>query len=285
MKVTAYLVKAFTKDTHQGNPAGVILHADTLSDEQMITIASTLGFSESAFVQKSQKADYRVRFFTPKQEVSLCGHATIATFHILSQSIHFSSEKPVKLTQETKAGILPVFCHSDGKIMMTQGKPEFFDPEENREQIAKLLALNPDSFLSYPIQCVSTGTPKLLIPIKSLKELFSIKPDLEGIAQYCREGVVRGFYPFTMEVRDPEATFHARQFNPLAGVDEDPITGVAAGALGWYVKKYHLIKKSSFIVEQGYIMGKEGNIFVDITTNLQVGGYAISFGKKEIEVI
>ncbi len=81
--VTVYSVNAFTLNGKGGNPAGVCLDADGLSESKMQAIAAKVGYSETAFVQKpvSAKADYKTRFFTPTREVNLCGHATIATFY------------------------------------------------------------------------------------------------------------------------------------------------------------------------------------------------------------
>ena len=81
---------------------------------------------------------------------------------------------------------------------------------------------------------LSTGTAKLIIPVKSLDILYGIKPDLDGIKEYCKRTETKGFYPFTFETKE-NSDFHVRQFNPLAGINEDPITGVAAGALRAYI--------------------------------------------------
>lgn len=282
------LVKAFTQDSTKGNPAGVILHADGLSSEHMLAIARKFGFSESAFVQKPSRedADYRLRFYSLTQEVDLCAHATIATFHalVLSGNIVFGKENEVRKTQESTVGILPVTCYKDGLIMMTQNQPSYFEPEKNRSTIAKLLSLPESALVDQPIQTVSTGVPKLLIPIQSLDALFAIQPDLEGIKEYCKKTGARGFYPFTPETQDKNASYHARQFNPLAGIDEDPITGVAAGALGAYVVKHSLLNKKRFIIEQGVILGKGGKIVVDVGSTIQVGGYAVLFGKEIVEL-
>lgn len=84
MKVNVYQLNSFAKTNEGGNPAGVVLDADSLSEKQMGKIAAILGFSETAFVMQSGIADFRVRFFTPKEEVDLCGHATIAAFYTMS---------------------------------------------------------------------------------------------------------------------------------------------------------------------------------------------------------
>ena len=81
--IKVYTLNAFTDDVSGGNPAGVVLDADNLTEKQMQGIAKKVGFSETAFVMSSDSADFRVRFFTPSDEVDLCGHATIATFKLL----------------------------------------------------------------------------------------------------------------------------------------------------------------------------------------------------------
>jgi PhzF family phenazine biosynthesis protein len=281
--VTIFLVKSFTQDKSFGSPTGIVLDADNLSEQQMQAIATKLNFAESAFVLKSSKADYRLRFFAPNHEVALCGHATIASFHLLAEQgrITFGEKDSVTLTQETSAGLLQVTCNKDSRIVMSQNDPTFGDIETDRERIANLLNISASDFLDYPVQVVSTGTPKLLIPLASLKALRAVQQNVEGIKQYCRETEAKGFYPFTMESPIPDTDFFARQFNPLADENEDPLTGVAAGALGCYAKKYKLLEKEQLIVAQGYDLGMGGNMLVDVSNGVQVGGYAVTYGKIE----
>lgn len=280
----AILVKAFTKDKTQGNPAGVIFDADKLSEEQMMKISADLGFSESAFVSQSDKADFKIRFFSPKQEVDLCGHNTIAAIHALLENgkIQLDNSETKEITIETRAGILPIECHKDGLIVMTQAEAQFGEDSHDKKEIAKLLGISAEEILDdYPIQTVSTGTPKLMIPVNSLETLFNIKPDLEGIKNYCPAHGVKGFYPFTLKTMEENSDFHARQFNPAAGIDEDPITGVAAGALGAYIVKHKILDKNNFIIEQGYCMNKGGMMYVTINDKVKVGGYAVTFGERK----
>lgn len=276
------LVKAFTKNKNEGNPAGVVLNANGLTDSEMVQIAARLGFSESAFVQNpTGNGDYRLRFFTPTQEVDLCGHATIAAFYTLLETgvISLAENESVTKTQESKAGILPVTIHEDGLIVMTQPNPQFYEPVKNRKEVADLLGIEEEDLIKeYPIQAVSTGAYKLMIPVRSRNVLFSIIPDLDGIAAYSRDHQVRGFHVFTLDTIDKTSDFHARQFNPLIGINEDPITGIAAGALGAYAVKHKISPKTNFVIEQGNIMNKPGKIFVEIGEEVKVGGYAVTFG-------
>lgn len=278
-KVKVILVKAFTKNSNQGNPAGIILNADELTAEEMRTITEKTGFSECAFLQKSDSADFKIRFFTSKQEVDLCGHATIACLSIIKDFKNKSDLNTIQFNFQTNVGILPVWYHQDGFIEMEQADPIFIDFKINKHDIAKLLSIN-ESEIIYDPQIISTGSPKLIIGVNSLETLYKIKPDLEGIKNYCKISGARGFYVFTNETLE-NSDFHARQFNPLAGIDEDPVTGVAAGALGVYIKHHKILFKNLLIIEQGAILNKFGKIFVNVSDKVKVGGYAIKYGEQE----
>lgn len=278
MKIKLNVVNAFTQNKEEGNPAGIVLDADHLSVEQMIAITAQTGFSECAFIQKSKEADFKVRFFSSKQEVDLCGHATIAFFSLMLSKLPSKIEGVRKFTQETRVGTLSVYCYSNGLVEMEQSSPKILDFNVEKGDIATLLNIPPLS-LNGPLKIVSTGSPKLIIPIDSLKSLFEITPDLKGIAEYCTYSGARGFYPFTCQTLDPNSDFHARQFNPLAGINEDPITGIAAGALGSYIK-HNGSNKSKFVIEQGYVLKKLGKIFVNVEDKILVGGYAVPISER-----
>ena len=185
------------------------------------------------------------------------------------------------LTQETRAGILPIYCCANGLIRMQQASPHVINFSINSQDIADLLNISASSIVG-DLEIVSTGSPKLIIPVDNLQTLFSIKPDLIGISEYCKISGARGFYPFTRDTLEKSSDFHARQFNPLAGIDEDPVTGIAAGALGGYLKRRKLFDKASFVIEQGHVLGKFGKMFVDIADNVFVGGYAVEVGERKI---
>lgn len=294
MQVTIHLVKSFTQNPEQGNPTGIVLEADTLTDDQMQHIATELNFAESVFVQSPtiKGADFRLRFFAPNHEVDLCGHGTIGAFHTLvAQGKVRIDEKAdsIILTQETRAGTLAVICYADGRVVMKQKDPEFGVIEEDKESIAYMLGIAGTDFVeTIPLQVVSTGTPKLLVPLKSLRALRNVRYDqasIEAIKQYCRRTAARGMYAFTMESPIAGTDFYARQFNPLADEKEDAITGVAAGALGCYADRYNLMDKQQFVVAQGYDLGMGGTMMVDVSGGIQVGGYAVIYGERVIDVI
>ncbi len=146
----------------------------------MKKIAGIIGFSETAFVMKSDLADFKVRSFTPNEEVDLCGHATIATFYALSNLGYI---KPGKYSQETKAGILNVEVKEDLSIMMDQNTPSYYEIIDKKE-IADSLNITTDEMLDkLPVQIVSTGLRDVLVPVKNMEILNSINPDFKKVAE------------------------------------------------------------------------------------------------------
>ena len=166
--IKVYTLNAFTDDVSGGNPAGVVLDADNLTEKQMQGIAKKVGFSETAFVMSSDSADFRVRFFTPSDEVDLCGHATIATFKLLLLKGRIATGV---YKQETLAGILSVEALADGSILMEQSIPEYYEIIEPSEIAKSLGLLVSELSEDYPVQVVSTGLKDIMVPVKSLEAL------------------------------------------------------------------------------------------------------------------
>jgi PhzF family phenazine biosynthesis protein len=274
-------VNAFTDSIDGGNPAGVLLESPDLSDQQMAKITKQLAVSETAFVFSSYKADYLVRFFTPTMEVDLCGHATIATFYTMGVEGFFQGDKTTKITQETKAGVFPVDIEfTDDKkvnrVMMTQDKTTLKDIYLDISNIADSLNISKNEIdTSLPKQITSTGLFTLPICITTYNKLKSIRPNFEKIKKICIQHNIGSFHLFTFETIEPDSVYHARNFAPVYGVNEDPVTGTANGAVSSYLFKNKIIQKSKMVCEQGDIMGRPGRIFVEINDDkVKVGGKA-----------
>ncbi len=287
MKVKAYTLNAFAKTNEGGNEAGVVPNADFLSEIEMKKIAATVGYSETAFIMKSDVADFKVRFFTPNSEVDLCGHATIGTYFALA-SLGYT--KPGIYHQETKAGILQIEIKEDMSVMMVQKLPSFFETIESQE-IAQSLNIEVESMPeNLPIQIVSTGLRDIIIPIKSIDILNSLQPDMEKVKEISKKYNVVGYHVFALETINNSAAC-CRNFAPLFGIPEESATGTSNGALGCYLYKYGLIdsKQASHItIEQGYSMKKPSEILVELTvensaiTTVKVGGNALNLSSVEI---
>lgn len=295
-----YWVDAFTDQPFSGNPAAVIVNSDNLSDEQKQTMAREINLSETVFISKSSVADFKVQFFTPKQETALCGHGTVAAFWVLASIGKISCmSQTMTVKQETQAGILPIEVYfgeskMPEKIMMHQTLPKFFEDDVHNGEIANLLGVSVDKFeANYPLKVVSTGRPKLFIPIKSRDVLYGIKPNFDKIANYCIQTSITGFHLFSFDTHHSDSITTARHFAPSAGVNEDPVTGIAAGALGCYLVEFGKSTKNAlsyFQMEQGFNMNKEGIIDVEIAKeelsykSVKVGGKASILFNTEIKI-
>jgi PhzF family phenazine biosynthesis protein len=284
-------VNAFTESIHGGNPAGIVTNPSQITEEQMKYISKKLDVSETAFIFPSSKADFKVRFFSPELEVDLCGHATIATFFTMAKEDRFPQKKgKISITQETKAGILPVDIYFKDntceKVMMTQIEPVQKDIQLNMGEIAKSLNIKRNEIdESLPKQIVSTGLFTLPVCVKSFNTLQAMKPNFDQIKRICIEKKLGSFHVFTFETIEKTSLYHARNFAPCYGVNEDPVTGTANGAVSSYLVKNGIIDEKKLVCEQGDIIGRSGRVFVEIENDIvQVGGKAKLVEEKDIEV-
>jgi PhzF family phenazine biosynthesis protein len=290
MKINVRKVNAFTESLEGGNPAGVVLDSPDLTDEQMKHVSKVLSVSETAFVFPSKKADYKIRFFTPDVEVDLCGHATIATFFTMALDGVFSQNINTIITQETKSGVLPVDIYfSDeavDRVMMTQATSRYKDICLDISILADSLNISVDEIDdSLPKQIVSTGLFTLPLCVKSFGILKAINPDFEKIKKLCSRFGVGSFHLFTFDTVESDSIYHARNFAPIYGVNEDPVTGTANGAVCSYLIKNKIVKDRNLICEQGDIMGRSGRVFVGIDGDgVKVGGKARVVEEREISV-
>ncbi|OGD24476.1 MAG: phenazine biosynthesis protein PhzF [Candidatus Aminicenantes bacterium RBG_13_59_9] len=281
-----YILNAFAKTKRGGNPAGVVLDADRLSETTMQKIAARVGFSETAFVQRAAAADFKTRFFTPAAEVDLCGHATIAVFSLL---FGLRRIRPGKHSQETRAGVLGVEVQEDGTVFMDQTLP-LFGNAVDREDVAASLGIGLHSLApDMPVQIVSTGLRDIIVPVISLPVLSSINPDLDKITEISQKEEAVGYHVFSLETKR-QSTAHCRNLAPLYGIPEEAATGTSSGALACYLFKYGKITEDQaqrLVFEQGYAMKRPSEIIVRLEiknsdiTGVHVGGKATA-AKEEV---
>lgn len=287
MSIKVYTLNSFAKTEGGGNPAGVVLDADSLSVEEMQKISAKVGFSETAFVKKSNKANFKVEFYTPNSEVDLCGHATIGTFTLMAYKGIIGKGQ---YSQETKAGILKIECNKNNVIYMEQTKPKFYEILDKKE-IADSLNLDENDIMSeLPVQIVSTGLKDILIPVKSLKVLNHMKPDFDKVSCISKKYGVIGYHVFTLETLN-NRTAHCRNLAPLYDIPEEAATGTSNGALSCYLYKHGIIDEASsksLVFEQGYSMGRPSEILTSLKVHngeiieVMVGGTALNIEEKEI---
>ena len=299
MKITVYQVDAFTTELFSGNPAGVVPNADGMTDRQMQQLARELNNSETAFVFDRQEdgADIEVRFFTPTREVPICGHATISAHYV------YAKERGLMdcvIRQKTKAGVLPVeIAEQDGDLFvtMTQAGIVFGDMIRD-ERLARLLEglglAEDDLEEKLPVQIVSTGHSKVMVPIRSKDRLDALAPDAGILSALSREIDCNGYYVFTFDSREEGVLTSGRMFAPASGIAEDPVTGNANGPLGAYLTYYGKLPPRedgfAFTIKQGEAIGRKGYMQVIVRSFggdpvvVKIGGRARIVFKTEIEL-
>lgn len=255
-----YFVRAFSRTPGGGNPAGVVLDADELQVEEMQRIAKDLGYSETAFVLNSQNGLAKVRYFTPKQEVDLCGHATIAAIGLLKK---IGRVENGTYHIETEAGLLEVVIDGES-VLLELGKPLFFE-EVDPSEIADSLGVHEDMIVGDPLpQIVSTGLKDLLIGVYSMDVLYGIEPDYYKIQEISNRYKIAGYHVFH---RNERGVVHSRNFAPLLGINEESATGTANGALAAYLYRNGFFQESDLLTEtfyQGINMGQPSEIEVRV---------------------
>ena len=293
-----YQIGAFTNKIFRGNPAGVISNADGLSDQQMQDISRELNNSETAFIFKplDKSHDLRVRFFTPTVEVPSCGHASISAAYVWAKENNITNSV---FYQKIQIGTFPlevVNLEINQMTFMTQSRPTFGKIINGRllEQILKALGLKPtDVCENLPVQIVSTGHGKLLIPLKRKSDLNSIRPNNQKLIEISEKIEQNGFFPFVLDASEKGVLSHARMFAPKIGINEDPVTGNGNGPLGAYLVKHKAVKYTNelrFISHQGEVINRSGyaHVIVDIENdnpiNVKVGGECITVFQTAMEV-
>lgn len=288
MEYIIYQVDAFTNRPFRGNPAGVVIEATGLKEEDMKKIAMEMNLSETAFVFPKNKNNYEVRFFTPKCEVDLCGHATIAIFHTLAEKgyIEGIENGRIEVYQETKVGKLPVeIYYKNGKvekIMMYQGKPKYINEVTRLGYLAGALGIREEEIgiegQSVLPQIISTGLPDILLPLKSKKILDNLRPQYGKIKEISKRLNVTGIHAFTIDKQDNYICY-CRNFAPLVGINEESATGTSNGALLFYLKRNNILSSNNIISYQGESLNRLSEIYCEIEEKeseifIKVGGKA-----------
>jgi PhzF family phenazine biosynthesis protein len=274
-KVQVHQVDAFTREPFTGNPAGVVLNADHLTEAQMLAIARELNNADTAFILAADGADHsmRARFFTPRLEVGFVGHATVAAHYVLSRS----SDAPRRLRQKSRAGIVDIEIRGSGedrRIAVRQSTPPLGRQLNDRERLAVLdaLALATDDLDSRcPLRIVGSGSTRLMIGVRGREPLKHLKPDMARLTTLSAQLGAAGYFVFTLTAEDATHLTESRMFCPSLGIAEDPVSGNAHGLLGVYLAQQKLLgrrgKQASFCGIQGHSLHRPGRVEVELDFN------------------
>ena len=260
MKIQMYQVDAFSKNLYSGNPAAVCLLDKWLKDELMQNIAAENNLAETAFVLKKGNT-YEIRWFTPKVEVDLCGHATLASAHVLFEHEGFTGKS---IEFKSKSGKLEV-KKRDGLLVMNFPS----DPPE-AVYIPDILV---EGVGQAPEFSYRTTSDYMLV-YKSEKQIKKLKPDFLKILKVGMRGII---------VTAPGDThdFVSRFFAPQSGIDEDPVTGSAHTSLIPYWAER--LEKEEMVARQ---LSKRGGILYlkTLGKRVEIGGHAITYLSGKIKV-
>ncbi|AEM80183.1 PhzF family phenazine biosynthesis protein [Streptomyces violaceusniger] len=301
---------AFTTHPDGGNPAGVVLDAAALADDDaaMTAVAARVGYSETAFITERDEAArrYRLRYFSPLAEVAFCGHATIATAVALADR-----DGPGELVFDTASGEIRVETTADGDgdgdgpsratltSVPTRSRPA--DPGAEVEPTLAALRWSADDLdPALPPHVAFAGNDHLVLAAATRERLADLDYDYDALEAVMRRRGWTTVHLVWREAADARGSakgssygsaggspdgltdgvvFHARDPFPVGGVVEDPATGAAAAAFGGYLRALGLVEGPTRVrIRQGEDMGRPSDLLLDVTPDeprVRVSGQAV----------
>ena len=254
-----HCVTVFAAGPGGGNPAPIVFNAQSMSGEEMRAVAASYGH-EAAFVSPPPPGrDLRLRFFVPKHEMEMCGHATVGAVWLLH---HLGRLPRRQVAIATASGVVEARIEQDTvEISQPAGRTEAVAPQ-GVAAILSVLGIDDQMLGAMPVVQAATSRAKTLVPLKSAAVLNRLAPDFTRIEALCESLGSTGLYPFAASHEGPH-TFEARQFPKSSGYPEDPATGVAAAALAFgLLAAGRVTEKDQIRVLQGRAMGRPSAIGV-----------------------
>lgn len=275
-------VDVFTAVPYRGNPVAVILDGRGLSDARMQHIANWTNLSETTFVLPATAAgaDYRVRIFTPRQELPFAGHPSVGTAHAMIDA-GLAVPRDGALAMECGAGVLPLRIDGEGdarRIFVRAPAPRFADPE-----ITQIVALS--KALRVPVtqqpapRNVNVGPTWMVVDLEDEATVRGLDPDLDRIAEFTREHDAVGVAVFGRSP-DPALPWVVRCFVPADGIPEDPVTGSGQAAIASFLRANGLVPAGNvaYAASQGREVGRDGivHVRIDADDRVDIGGHSVT---------
>ena len=275
-----FICDAFSSEIFKGNQAGVVIldeKEDYPNEVFMKNIAAELKHSETAFVKKIDNKKFKIKYFTPIEEVELCGHATISIFSTLRELKLISADKYIA---ETLAGNLEIVVDKNFIWMdMSTPKIEYIFSLDEIEEIYSAFNLDMSQAPKNLVpKIVNTGLSDIIVPIENKEILDSFTMDKEKVIELSKKYKVVGAHLFTLD-KSKKITAFCRNIAPLVGIDEECATGTSNGALTHYLNDYNIISTqdiNTFV--QGESMGRASTIlskYKEDGKTIQIGGNAV----------
>lgn len=279
--ITIFQADSFTDTPFKGNPAGVCISEEPLDDELMQNIAAEMNLSETAFAVPKTKTPisktdkFKLRWFTPKCEVNLCGHATLATARVLYDIFEVKSDT---LTFSTRSGEL-ITSRQDDLIQLDfpAGDPQPVELPEYMINALNLFESGQDKLIHGASMCSKTKI--LLVRFTEPGVIYSVSPNFKDLID-AEEAMGTGGIAITSE-GDGSYDFISRFFAPCYGIDEDPVTGAAHTVLTpyWAV----MLKKKKMIAFQASKRG--GEVLVEFKDDPKWGKHRVLLSGRAVIIM
>jgi len=258
-------IAAFALDNEGGNPAGVLISEELPSEQQMLGIASELGYSESAFLQPEGQC-WRIRYFSPEMEVPFCGHATIASGAALGERLGAG----VYQLQLNDGQISVEVSKTPGRqtLVSLQSPETWSEPvsQQNLEELLKLFNLNQaELHPEYPVRFAFAGAKHAVMVLKTREKLAVMHYDFELGKSWMQQ---HGLITVSLLWEESKERFHSRNAFAAGGVYEDPATGAAGAALAGYLRDIGWRGSRQFEIIQGEDMGSPSRLQIEYTSEI-----------------
>ena len=294
MKKEFFVYNAFATEAFGGNPAAVFPDASDIPEELLLPIAKQINLVETVYLYPSDTSgvDYKLRYFTPFQELPVAGHPSIASWVTLVELGRVSLVDNSNFVQENLAGRQNIRISEENEsifVYMDQIEPKFSKPEVSLSELAECFNLSETDFdPEFPCEGVDIGLGHLIVAVKDLATLKKAKMDILKLGNLCDRAGLREPQLFTFETHNKSYDLFTRNLSPREGF-EDPACGNGNAALGAYLArtKYKDTDSFSVLVEQGHVINMPSlvNVSVDNQHTLPkvtIGGSAIKMVEGSI---
>ena len=261
-------VDVFTDRPFLGNPVAVVMGAERLDAAAMQRIACWTNLSETTFLLQSKVADYRLRIFTPRQELPFAGHPTIGSAHAAIES-GFVSRK-LKITQECGAGIVELAVEKEGIFLKA---PEARVSPVESEKLLQALGVPAKNLKS-----VNVGPVWIIGEISTATALAAMAPDMGALARATTAAGAGGVTLFAPS-GEKKSAIHVRSFAPAHGINEDPVCGSGNISVAAYLKAGGTLARfgDSYVARQGMQLGRDGRVTVRVgKRGIEIGGKSVT---------
>ncbi|RUL76904.1 PhzF family phenazine biosynthesis protein [Dyella choica] len=282
-------IDVFSRQPMHGNPLAVVIDGDGLDVAAMRAFARWTNLSETVFLlpPTAPEADYRVRIFTPQQELPFAGHPSVGSAYAAIEAGLVAGGK-TKLIQQCAAGLLPVQIEHPGteRIIHVQAPvaKQCDVSAQMRHAIARAVGMANDA----PSGLVDNGPRWYVCDLGDASRVRTLTPDLHAIKRLCEEHAAIGLAVFGQERGGGPAQMAVRAFCPADGFPEDPVTGSAnAAIMAFLVARNDIRYGAGYVASQGREIGRDGYVIVKhdaATAAITIGGQCVAVIQGELDL-